>query len=132
MAGNALCFKTNTVTASPTDATETVIATLTGVTPRYGGQTVKLTGWASISVQAAVVSIALKVRRDSVSGTQVGATITSPTFAAAGSQKFQATINVLDSPTGEFAGATYVLTATLASAGGASTVDGASLEARID
>lgn len=131
MADRQLIQETYTVTASPADATETVIATLPGNVSLFAFQTFKLHGYAALIAEASAVSLVLKIRRASLTGTLVA---TSPTFTgsditapALGAFHVYGTDTISESANG-----IYVMTATLASAGGASTVAAVYLEARCD
>jgi len=75
---------TQTVAASPTDSTETVIATLTlanfGDIAVLGG--IRLHGWAALTVGTNGVSCNLRIRKTNVSGAVVVATGATTTTAA--------------------------------------------------
>lgn len=120
-----------TVVASPSDATETVIASVGNLSSLYSNQSFKLHGWAFVIAEASAVSCILKLRRASLTGTLVG---TSPTYNGTDIlAPLGAIVEMYAQDTQvDVAGATYVLTATLASAAGASTVSAVYLEARVD
>lgn len=120
-----ITYSTTAVTASPADDTETVIATLPGVTVTYPSDRVVLTAIADISWQAAVTGCTLKIRRTGVSGTTVATMVQTPK-AAADIVREPTPIAGVDTP-GDMANGTYVLTCTLTAAGGASTVNAVSL-----
>lgn len=118
-------FRTTTVAASPTDATETIIASLTITQDLEIGAGILLFGWGAYTVGANGVSCNLKVRRTNASGTTVAATGAVTRVAAN-----LAANTVIGFDTGiASAGAVYVLTATLASATAASTFSGVALTA---
>ena len=124
-------FTTTTVTASPADSTETVIATLSGLTELLPGLDVKLIAQCNITTQAATTAVVLKLRRTGVSGTQVGTTCTHTIPGGAAAVSMLCTAWATDN-LGTFSGEVYVLTATCTSAAGASTVNTVRLEARVD
>ena len=122
---------TTAITASPSGSAETVIATLANVNSLFASQVIKLEGYAAMQVAATTASVVLKIRRDSLTGTTVA---TSPTFNGGDitTPKLNAwRVFGTDTPQ-EAAQQTYVLTATLASAGGATTISAVYLEARVD
>lgn len=131
MADNNRFVQTSAITANPAGATEATIATLTGVDSLFAQQSIKLHGYAAFQVAASTTSVVLKLRRDSVTGTTVA---TSPTFN--GGDVTTPKLNAwdvfgIDTPT-ELASGTYVMTVTLAGAGGATTISSVWLEARAD
>lgn len=109
---------------------ETVIATLTGVSTNQPGQTVALRGQATITLGTGTTAIALRVRRDSVSGALVGEPTPDQIETAAGSTETH-DIYVEDQNAGEFAGRTYVLTAQQTGASGNGNALQASLAADV-
>lgn len=129
MARQPISYATATVTASPADATETVIATLSGVSVTYPSDKVFISAVVNLTWQAAVTGVTFKIRRTSVSGTTV-ATMTDTPKAAADITAQSSPIAGIDSP-GDMANGTYVLTATCTAAGGASTVNAVGMFANI-
>jgi hypothetical protein len=102
--------------------TETVIATLAGVSTKTPTSSFTLLGWAQLTPGTDATSIKLAIRRTSVSGTLVGEA-NGETFGAAASQVRGQTIVSDDAP-GDVASMAYVLTAL--QAGG--TADGTALQ----
>lgn len=129
MARVGVPYFTSAVTASPADATETVIATLAGCSVRYPSDHFVIVAVADITPQAAVTSVTLKVRRTSVSGTTVGTMIETPKAAADITRGVF--VFACDDAPGDVAGLTYVLTATMTTAGGASVVNAVELIATL-
>lgn len=123
-------FDTYTVTASPADATETVIATLNGLTELLPNLTVHLDAWADISADASATDMRLRIRRASVSGTSVVGPFTQATTDVTAGTASVGTIQGSDAP-GDFAGQVYVLTVVMTGAVGASTVNGVGFHARV-
>lgn len=117
--------RSSTVVASPADATETIIASLTlGNDPPFG-LGVLVFGFAAYTVGTAGVSGNLRIRRTNVSGTVVKAT---GALTVAATQLFAPSIIAVDTgPT--FPGQVYVLTLTVGSATAASTVSAVELAA---
>lgn len=117
-------FSAQTITAN----TETVIATLTGINSRGPGFPVLLNGWAAFVVQAATTSVTMRIRQDSLTGSVVGAP---GILAATAATTSQNTLDVteVDTPAGEYAGKTYVLTVQAAAAGANWNVNAATLQA---
>lgn len=124
-------WQTYTTTATVAGATEASVMTLTGPSSSYAGQTFKLHGWLAFQVAASTASVVLKIRRDSLAGTIV---VTSPTYNGGDVTTPKLTaFELFGSDTQlDVASGIYVLTATLASAGGATTVSAGILEARVD
>jgi hypothetical protein len=126
-----LIFSTGEVVASPVDATETVIAVLSGVFTQYAGDTLKFDATVIVVPDANATDCVLLIRRDDIAGTPVGdggpavpfvaSTVSSVTTAATGR----------DTP-GDIAGATYVLTAQLSDATALSTIGLVEFSARCD
>lgn len=106
----------NTAAQSVTTTTETVVATLSGVNSRSAGAAVSLFGNVVFVVQAATTSTTIRLRIGSVSGTQLG---TSQVIGSVAGQVSGAdgAIAAVDTPAGEYAGQTYVLTVQAAAAG---------------
>ena len=120
-------FRTDTVAASPSAATETIIATLTVGSQIAVVSGVYLLGYAAYTVGTNGVSVNLKIRQTDTSGTTIKATgATTATAANLGSMDLQGfdTAGVLP-------GQVYVLTMTVASANAASTVSAAALYALV-
>lgn len=121
MPNRLLEYSTTTLAAAAESAanTETVIASLGGVTMEYPGQTVRISGWAKITVAAGTTSGLLRIRRTSLTGTSLSeTTVENQAFAA--SKTCESTVFVDDTP-GELAGAVYVMTYTGAGEAGAAT-----------
>ena len=116
-----------TVDASPADATETVIATLT--LTDFGGPSVQsriqLRGWAAFTVGGSGVSANLRIRQTNVSGTVIAATGATTVTAA---NLVERTVAGFDAAPGV---GVYVLTLAVGSAVAASTVSALMLEAVI-
>jgi len=123
---------TTLVTADVTLATttETVIATLSGVSTNQPGQTVVFEGDCTLTTGTATTAVTLRVRRDSLTGALVGETVPDAVSAAAGSVETHQIV-VGDSTLGEFTGATFVLTAQQTAATANGTVSQASLRCEV-
>lgn len=120
-------FRTAAVTASPADATETVIATLS-ITPDLAVmEGVVLWAWYSVTVGTAGVSLLTRIRRDSLTGTVVKAS--GATTAAAASLQDRALVAFDTGPS--LPNEVYVVTAAVASATAASTVSAVELAALV-
>jgi hypothetical protein len=119
---------TSTVVASPADSTETIIASLT--IPNFGDLAVvsgvRLNGFAAFTIGTAGVSGNLKIRETNASGTTVAATGIVNAGVWAATQLTTLVALGFDAAPGV---ATYVLTLTVGSASGASTVSGVHLSA---
>lgn len=118
---------TSAVTASPADATETVIATLvlpTDVVVEHG---VLLWGWCAFTVGTNGTASNLRLRRTNLAGTLLKATGALTTAAAA---LFAPSIHALDTAPA-VTGQTYVLTLQVTGATVASTVSAVELSALI-
>lgn len=119
--------QTTTVAASPTDSTETIIATLTlsGFNDLAVVSGIQLIGWAALTVGTNGVSANLRIRQTNASGTVVAATgattVTAANLVAREVQGNDATPGV----------AVYVLTLAVGSASAGSTVSACSLRAII-
>lgn len=109
---------------------ETVIATLSGVSTNQPGQTVSLSGSATLSTGASTTGVTFRVREDSLSGTVVGESAPDVLEGAAGSVETH-TIDVATSLLGEFSGKTFVLTAQQVAAAANGNVTQASLSAEV-
>ena len=120
-------FRTDTVAASPSAATETTIATLTIGSQLAVVSGILLFGYAAYTVGTAGVSVNLKIRQTDTSGTTIKATgATTATAANLGSMDLQGFDTAATLP-----GQVYVLTMTVASANAASTVSAAALYALV-
>lgn len=99
--------------------TETVVATVTGVTTAFAGETVRIEASASVTTGADTTALTFRVRRDSLTGTIVNNADPVQVEVAAGSTEDHG-VQCEDTFTGEVAGQTYVLTVqqTAASANG--------------
>src|SRR4051794_31108216 len=119
---------TSTVVASPTDNTETIIASLT--IPNFGDLAVvsgvRLQGFAAFTIGTNGVSGNLKIHQTNAAGSTVAATgaLTAGVWAA--TQLAELVVLGFDATPGV---ATYVLTLTIASGSAASTVSAAHLSA---
>lgn len=108
---------------------ETVVCTLTGISTPMTGRRVRLTAHASIISGASTTSMAVRIRRDSLTGTLVGTSETDTIPGAAGTQA-DYTILVVDTPA-EVANATYVMTVSQTAASANGSVPLASMSATI-
>lgn len=132
MPGKPVFYSTHTVVASLTTSAETVIATLPNVSGDNDQDTVKLTGWANITTDGAATAIVLRVRRGTLTGTQVTPSASQgQTAAFAAGFIGNPRTEVVDNP-GAVAAQTYVLTAQATANGGTCTVNAVHLEARVD
>lgn len=119
--------QTKAVTASPTDATETIIATLTLVGDIAVVSGIALFGWAAFTAGTNGVSATLKLRRTNASGTTVAS---SGAVTAVAASLYGPSILGFDTgPT--MPGQVYVLTLTVGSASAGSTVSAVELLAVI-
>lgn len=120
---------TTTVAASPSAATETVIATLT--LANFGDLAVVngilVAGWAAFTVGTAGASVRLRIRQTNVSGTVIADSGALTGGVAAGNLLAQ-DVEGFDSGAGVSA---YALTLTVGSASAASTVSGLILRAHV-
>ncbi|HET9247700.1 MAG TPA: hypothetical protein VFO15_17990 [Xanthobacteraceae bacterium] len=110
MPNRALIYRTTTLTnaAESGNNTETVVATLAGVTCEYDGSTVRLHAWIKVTTGTGTTGGILRIRRDSLTGTAVSEA-TSETGPFVASKTFDASVSADD--TGRtLAGGTYVLT----------------------
>ena len=116
---------TGTVVGSPTDATETIVASLTIPGNLVIASGILLRGWGAFTVGASGVSVNLKLRQTNASGSTIAATgAVTYTAADLGSLALDGfdTAGVLPNQI-------YVLTATVASAAAASTFSAVRLTA---
>lgn len=123
-------FDSYDVVASPADATETVIAVLSGVGELLPDLSVHLHGWVALSLSSACVGVGLRVYRDAIGGTQVGQSAGVVFDPATTLTEVTLDIDVVDNP-GNFAGAVYVLTAECTGAVAECEVSGVHLGARV-
>lgn len=123
-------FDTYTVVASPADATETVIATLAGITELLPNLPVHLHAWCNITGASDATNVILRIRRTSLTGTAVVGPITCGTTDVTAAVAANGELWGQDTP-GDFAGAVYVLTAVVTSATAPSTVNAVALNARV-
>jgi hypothetical protein len=86
---------------------ETVIATVTGVSTGVGHSQVFLEALAVLTTTAGAVKVTLRIRREGVAGVEVAKVVTTPTKSAEQTTAFQCQ----DTPAGEVANMSYVLTA---------------------
>lgn len=117
--------RTATVVASPADATETIIASLTVAENIATELGVVLVGFAAFTVGTTGVSVNLRVRKTDVSGTILRAT--GATTATAADLDSRSLVAVDTAPT--LPNQVYVLTMAVGSATAASTVSAVELVA---
>lgn len=104
-------------------ATEAVVATVSGVTTRYSGQSIYLFGNIMVTTGTTTTACVVQVRRASLTGTQVGDHTGQTIVAAAGSTNVYPVFAV-DSGV-DVSGAVYVCTVTDTGGGtGGTTVYG--------
>jgi hypothetical protein len=120
---------------SETDVTlvttaETVVGTITGIATNQPGQTVGVRGKMNITLGTNTTAIVMRVRRDNLTGTQVGETQTEQISSAAGSTEDHE-IYREDLNAGEFSGRTYVVTVSQTAASANGTVNNGSVEVEI-
>lgn len=106
---------------------ETVVATVSGVSMQRPGQTVRCKGDYQITLGTGTTGLVTRVRRGGLTGSLVGEGNTEQISSAAGSTEEHGTY-VEEGPTGEIAGATYVLTVQQVAA----TANGTVLQAGLD
>ena len=99
--------------------TETVAATIAGVMSEFPSQTVVITGSLAFTAPAAITSLTVRCRRDSLTGTQVGEDDSMTTEVAA-TKLSVVPFTFVDPRGGEFAG-NYVITFAGAGEGGPGT-----------
>lgn len=93
--------------AESANNTETVVATLTGVTPRYPGMTCRLRGWLNLLTGTGTTGGICRIRKGSLTGAVVGPAFTDNQGVAA-SKTCEIAVEAAESPgEGTF---TYVLT----------------------
>lgn len=111
--------------------TETVVATLSGVSNYQPGQPVDLTGWLQILLGTATTNVTLRIRQGTdATGTLVGEANAEAIETAAGSVESHM-IETRFQPAGEIANASFVLTIQQTAATGAGTVQQANLDALV-
>ncbi len=88
---------------------ETVIATLTGVSTSGAGKRVRLKGECKLTTGANTTDLNLRIRRDSLTGTETTESNLVRVEAAAPNNEDH-DVMALDTPAGEIFNATYVLT----------------------
>lgn len=118
--------RTTTVTGSPAGASETVIATLSGLVLPYG-DIIDIEATCDVTIGTSGVSATLKLERGSAAGGTIIATIGPCTVVAANRYNFA--IQGTDSQSAEFSGGTYVLTLTVGSGAATSTVNNVNMTA---
>jgi hypothetical protein len=103
-------YRTTTLTnaAESANNTETVVATLAGVTCEYDGSTVRLRAWLKATTGTGTTGGIIRIRRDSLTGTVVSEA-TSETGPFVASKTFDVSVSA-DDGSRTLAGATYVLT----------------------
>lgn len=131
MPNRLLAYRTTTLTNATESAnnTETVVATLAGVTCEYSNQTIRLHGWLKATTGTGTTSGLIRIRRNSLTGTVVSEA-TAENQAWVASKTGELAIDADDNP-GELAGATYVLTYVGAADTAVATFLAASLTAEI-
>lgn len=119
--------ESKTVAASPPDATETTIATITVNTDQAIQQAILLRGFAAFTVGTNGTAVTLKIRRTNTSGTTIASTgaLTGGIAAAA---LVAETVLGFDTGVGG-TGQVYVLTLTVTGGSAASTVSAVELDA---
>lgn len=100
--------------------TEAVVATLAGVSTSGPGRSVRLKGMAKLTTGAGTTAVNLRIRRDSLAGTEVVESNIVQVESAAGNTEDHS-IDGDDLLSGEIYNATYVLTAQLTGATGNGT-----------
>lgn len=116
-----------TVVASPADATETIIASVTVADDLAVMQGVRLEGWAAFTVGTNGASARLRIRQTNVAGTAKADTGALTGGVAAAGLLAQDVIGFDSAPS--LPGQVYVLTLTVGSASAASTVSAVYLSA---
>jgi hypothetical protein len=107
--------------------TEAVVATLTGISVSGPGKNIRLKGSAKITTGTNTTAVNLRIRRDSLTGTEICESNPAQIESAAGNTEDHDIAGV-DSPSGEIFNATYVLTAQLTAA----TANGACVYAYLE
>lgn len=109
---------------------ETVVATLSGVSTQKPGQKVCLTGRLTLTTGANTTNVRLRVRRDSLTGTEIAEAPNDGAEVTAGGIESH-DIYVEDTGLGEAFSRTYVLTATQTAATANGTTSQQSLIAEV-
>lgn len=121
-------LSTNTITTTSIPAaTETVIATLTGIDTVFSETNIILDAWAAFTTGTLVTAARLRIRRDSLTGTVVADT-GAVTAGIAASAPTTMAVNGND-PLPASANRTYVLTLATTGAGTNDTVTAVELQA---
>lgn len=111
---------------NPNNAVETVVAVLPNVSTQ-GGNNVDLEGTVDLTAGATTTSVTLRIRRGvDATGVAVGQPVQCNIAAAVRDTR---SINATDTPPGDLAGASYVLTATQNAGTGAGVLNSAYLSA---
>ena len=119
-------FYSNSIVASPADATETIICQLTCTGDIAITQGILVFGWCAFTVGTSGASVNAKIRRTNVSGTTLVATGATNEGVTAATQLGWRYVQVQDTgPT--MPGQIYCLTLTVGSAAAASTVSACNL-----
>jgi len=121
--------ESKTVAASPSAATETVIATITVDTNLAIQQAILLRGFAAFTVGTSGTAVTLKIRRTDTSGTTIATTGALTGGITAGNLVAE-TILGFDTGVGG-TGQVYVLTLTVTNGAAASTVSAVELDALV-
>lgn len=114
------------VDASPADATETVIATISAPSHLRTDESILLEGWAAFTVGTNGASVRLRIRRTSVAGT-----VKADTGAVTGGVTAAGLVTLAVAGVDTSGTDTYVLTLTVGSATAASTVSAVLLKGTI-
>jgi hypothetical protein len=131
MADRQMITQSYTVVASPADSTETVVASVVAPPSLFSGQSFKVAFWANVTAEGSATAVVVKLRRTSLTGTQVGATLTYASTDILAALAFDVQSYALDGRV-DTAGQIYVATLTVTTAAGASVVNAAYLECRCD
>jgi len=118
MPANAQVYQTTSITnATIVTTAETIVATIPSVNIDTYGYVLRIDGMIALTTPADSTGVSFKVRRNTVTGTQVGSTITYPTIAAV-AYAFDVSV-IAAQPVGQH---TYVITVTVADASANTTV----------
>lgn len=101
---------------------ETVVCTIDGIATNQPGQRVIVAGEYNVTLGTNTTALVTRIRRDSLTGTQVGEAQTEQISTAAGSSESHA-IRREDGNAGEFSGRTYVMTVSQTGASANGTVN---------
>lgn len=110
----------NATNTTLTTTAETVVATLAGASTSRAGKAVRLHGMVKLTTGAGTTAVNLRIRRDSLTGTEVAESNVVQVEAAAGSTEDH-DISADDGANGELYNQTYVLTAQQTAATGDGT-----------